>query len=138
MPTHGPDYIEKRDGCPLCQRGHIWESAHWRLIMDWRPVTLGHALLIPREHRDWMVSKDSSGLTTGELDDLGPALSAAIRTIAGLYGVDAMNVGINIGETAGQSIGHAHIHIMPRRIDDGGVGRGGVRRVFPERGGYTP
>ena len=43
------------------------------------------------------------------------------------------NVGMNCGEVAGQTVPHAHVHIIPRRRGDVEAPRGGVRGVIPEK-----
>jgi diadenosine tetraphosphate (Ap4A) HIT family hydrolase len=51
-------------------------------------------------------------------------------------GPDAVNVGINDGEAAGQTVRHLHIHIIPRRIGDVSDPRGGIRGVIPGKARY--
>ena len=46
--------------------------------------------------------------------------------------VSGFNLGANCGETAGQTISHAHIHLIPRPSGDVRDPRGGVRGVIPE------
>ena len=46
------------------------------------------------------------------------------------------NVGINEGTSAGQTIFHAHIHLIPRRDGDTNNPRGGVRGVIPAKQSY--
>ena len=53
------------------------------------------------------------------------------------YHPDGYNVGINIGNTAGQTIDHVHIHLIPRYKDDVTDPTGGVRNVIPEKGNYV-
>ena len=50
--------------------------------------------------------------------------------------VTGFNLGTNIGESAGQTIFHAHIHLIPRRSGDTPNPRGGVRGVIPEKMSY--
>ena len=50
-----------------------------------------------------------------------------------LYG---FNVGINVGEKAGQTVNHVHIHLIPRYKGDVEDSRGGVRGVIPEKQKY--
>jgi diadenosine tetraphosphate (Ap4A) HIT family hydrolase len=50
--------------------------------------------------------------------------------------VSGYNIGVNCGESAGQSIFHCHIHLIPRRKGDTANPRGGVRHVIPNRGCY--
>jgi diadenosine tetraphosphate (Ap4A) HIT family hydrolase len=49
---------------------------------------------------------------------------------------DGFNIGVNCGEAAGQSVFHAHIHIIPRYIGDVSNPRGGVRNIIPGKGNY--
>ena len=50
--------------------------------------------------------------------------------------VKGFNIGINNGETAGQTIFHCHIHLIPRRKGDTANPRGGVRGVIPSKMNY--
>jgi diadenosine tetraphosphate (Ap4A) HIT family hydrolase len=50
--------------------------------------------------------------------------------------VVAFNVGMNAGEAAGQTVFHAHIHLIPRRTGDVAEPRGGIRHVIPGKGSY--
>jgi diadenosine tetraphosphate (Ap4A) HIT family hydrolase len=47
-----------------------------------------------------------------------------------------MNIGTNIGAAAGQTVEHAHIHVIPRRDGDVRDPRGGIRWVIPEKARY--
>jgi diadenosine tetraphosphate (Ap4A) HIT family hydrolase len=50
--------------------------------------------------------------------------------------IDGFNVGINDGESAGQTIFHCHVHLIPRRIGDVDNPKGGVRHTIPGKGFY--
>jgi diadenosine tetraphosphate (Ap4A) HIT family hydrolase len=50
--------------------------------------------------------------------------------------VTAFNLGINVGHDAGQTIFHAHVHMIPRRVGDVENPRGGVRAVIPGKQAY--
>ena len=50
--------------------------------------------------------------------------------------IEGFNIGGNVGEVAGQTVGHAHIHLIPRRRGDTPNPRGGVRGVIPDQMGY--
>ena len=50
--------------------------------------------------------------------------------------VSGFNVGVNCGESAGQTVFHAHIHLIPRRVGDTKNPKGGVRGLIPDRMGY--
>jgi diadenosine tetraphosphate (Ap4A) HIT family hydrolase len=46
---------------------------------------------------------------------------------------DGYNIGVNIGESAGQTIMHLHIHMIPRYLGDIADPRGGVRGAIPDK-----
>ncbi len=101
-------------------------------IQDVHPVTAGHHLVLPRRH-----ATDYFAMTGRERQDaedllrlLRNRLAETDRTIQGF------NVGMNCGTVAGQTVPHAHIHLIPRRQGDTSQPRGGVRHVIPERGSY--
>ena len=50
--------------------------------------------------------------------------------------VTGFNVGINVGQDAGQTVMHVHVHLIPRRQGDVEKPRGGVRGVIPDRRDY--
>jgi diadenosine tetraphosphate (Ap4A) HIT family hydrolase len=64
------------------------------------------------------------------LDDLRVEIVKKDASVCGF------NIGINDGETAGQTIGHAHVHLIPRRQGDVQNPRGGVRGVIPGQADY--
>jgi diadenosine tetraphosphate (Ap4A) HIT family hydrolase len=91
---------------------------------DGYPVTEGHALLVPKQASQNMIVK------CFEL-----ALKIGNENIAkGL--IDGYNIGINMGEAAGQTVPYPHVHLIPRRKGDMEDPRGGVRHVIPEKGNY--
>lgn len=101
-------------------------------IADSYPVTEGHCLIFPKRH-----IKSYFELTQGEvnachqlLNDMREQLTDKDKTITGF------NVGVNVGETAGQTIFHCHTHLMPRRLNDVENARGGVRRTIPGKENY--
>jgi ATP adenylyltransferase len=101
-------------------------------IKDKFPVTVGHMLVIPKRH-----ATEYFSLTVQEradADDLMRYLrNKAVEDDPKVVG---FNVGSNSGEAAGQTIMHAHIHLIPRRIGDTQTPRGGVRGVIPARQSY--
>ena len=50
--------------------------------------------------------------------------------------VTGFNIGMNCGEDAGQTVPHAHVHLIPRRRGDVAEPRGGVRGVIPGKASY--
>ncbi len=58
-------------------------------------------------------------------------MDEAKTLLDGRFKPDSYNVGINVGSTAGQTVMHCHIHLIPRRSGDTINPRGGVRGVIP-------
>ncbi|MGD8628826.1 MAG: HIT family protein, partial [bacterium] len=50
--------------------------------------------------------------------------------------ITGFNVGVNVGEVAGQTVPHCHIHLIPRRAGDTDRPRGGVRGIIPDKRSY--
>ncbi|MBM4128250.1 MAG: HIT domain-containing protein [Nitrospira sp.] len=101
-------------------------------LWDAFPVTERHALIVSRRH-----VQDYFALTSEELlacDDL--LRQAREPVLASDPSVEGFNVGANIGEVAGQTIFHCHIHLIPRRSGDVKNPRGGVRHLIPGKGAY--
>lgn len=64
-------------------------------------------------------------------------LAAEVKCIIdGKYHPDGYNIGVNVGEAAGQSIFHVHLHLIPRYAGDVPNPRGGVRGVIPSKQNY--
>ena len=101
-------------------------------IKDGFPVTEGHTLVIPKRHaKDYFeMTGDESKSCTDLLHLLKERLLAQDQSITGF------NIGMNAGESAGQTIFHSHIHLIPRRNGDVDEPRGGVRHTIPGKGSY--
>ena len=101
-------------------------------INDKYPVSKGHILIIPQRHIE-----DFFSMTTNERRDAQQLLLNMKKSIAEHdSSISGFNVGINCGESAGQTIFHAHIHLIPRRDGDTPNPRGGVRGVIPDKMSY--
>lgn len=91
----------------------IYEDADFRVIFDISPASLGHALVIPKEHYKNLFELDESIASK--------ALVVAKRVAAALsaeLNCDGFNLLQNNEEIAGQTIFHFHIHLIPRYKDD--------------------
>jgi diadenosine tetraphosphate (Ap4A) HIT family hydrolase len=101
-------------------------------IKDGYPVSEGHLLIITKRH-----TPDYFTMTSAERKDAENLLRILRNKIAKKdESVTGFNVGVNCGESAGQTVWHAHIHLIPRRDGDTPNPRGGVRGVIPEKMGY--
>ncbi len=117
--------------CVLAASAEATRVGSVYIIDDGYPVTPGHTLIIPLRH-----CSDFFDLTADELRDTQRA-SLRVREELGRSGVDGFNIGWNCGEAAGQTIGHAHCHLIPRRAGDMTDPTGGVRGVIPEMQKYS-
>jgi len=136
MTSAGPASTRKVDcPCPFCKTGAlsvILENKTAFAIKDASPVSPDHMLILPKRH-----CSDYFAMTREERCDA----HELIETLKVLIldrdpSVQGFNIGVNCGETAGQTIFHAHIHLIPRRKDDTPHPRGGVRGVIPDRMNY--
>jgi diadenosine tetraphosphate (Ap4A) HIT family hydrolase len=111
----------------------IGETHHFFLIWDCYPVSPGHLLIISKKLR-----KDYFDLTFEEQTDLPLAIELAKELITQHHQTKGFNIGMNCGETAGQTIFHFHCHIIPRYNGDMSNPRGGVRHCVAGKGDYFP
>jgi diadenosine tetraphosphate (Ap4A) HIT family hydrolase len=120
--------------CPFCAPAGSRVFFEDELVLglwDAYPVAAGHALVVTRRHvGDWF---EASG---AERAALMAGVEVAREAIVGRFGADGFNIGINNGAAAGQTVGHVHVHVIPRRVGDVADPRGGVRWVLPERADY--
>jgi len=120
--------------CPFCNyAGRItMQCGGMYAIEDATPVSLYHMLIIPFRH-----CIDFFDMTDEERCDAVQLITALKNDIVKKDPeVAGFNIGINCGGVAGQTIFHAHIHLIPRRLNDTPFPRGGVRGVIPEKMGY--
>jgi diadenosine tetraphosphate (Ap4A) HIT family hydrolase len=74
--------------------------------------------------------------TPAEQSALIELLDLAKAHIDARYAPDGYNIGINCGASAGQTIFHLHVHLIPRYAGDVADPRGGVRHVIPDKANY--
>ncbi|MCL6449168.1 MAG: HIT family protein [Armatimonadetes bacterium] len=122
--------------CPFCRLQEtdqvVAEKGTVLAIRDAHPVTPGHLLIIPRRH-----TPEYFTLTPQEKRDADRLLAFLRNKIRKADpSVEGFNIGTNCGEAAGQTIMHAHIHLIPRRKGDTPFPQGGVRGVIPGKMGY--
>lgn len=127
---------ESESACPFCPPNiaeHIVEQYGSAFaIRDKNPVSDGHLLILPVRH-----TPDFFSMTEQERRDAAELISLMRdRICQSDPSVLGFNVGVNCGEVAGQTIFHAHIHLIPRRAGDAKNSRGGVRGVIPGKMHY--
>ena len=118
--------------CAVIEAGDIeWSNDDAVAFRDRFPISPGHALVVPRLHEP-------------NLFELGAPVRAALwalvdvvqRDLSVALAPDGFNVGVNVGAAAGQTVDHAHIHVIPRYSGDVDDPRGGVRWIVPSRAAY--
>jgi len=115
----------------LAENRVLWKSDAAVAFLDSFPVSEGHTLLVPKR-----VVASLDELSTKEETALWAALREVRAVLQKQYCPPGFNIGINDGATAGQTIAHAHIHIIPRYEGDCSDPRGGVRWIFPKKARY--
>jgi diadenosine tetraphosphate (Ap4A) HIT family hydrolase len=122
--------------CPFCNLplSRILFAREQSLVFrDAFPITLGHTLVIPKRH-----VKSIFELTIEELAELFQAVREAKDELISELKPDGFNIGINDGVSAGQTVMHLHVHLIPRYYGDKSDPRGGVRWIFPDKAKYWP
>lgn len=82
-------------------------------LVNLRPLLPGHILICPRR-----VVPRYSQLTVPEHTDLFLTVRKVSRMLERIYKADSLNIAIQDGAEAGQSVPHVHVHIIPRRKGD--------------------
>jgi diadenosine tetraphosphate (Ap4A) HIT family hydrolase len=124
----------KIESCPFCNKKEeekIFINELSFAVKDNFPVSRGHTLIISKRH-----TPDYFKLTAEERRDCWDLVQQVKEYLNNNYSPDGYNIGINVNEAAGQSVGHVHIHIIPRYKDDVSNPRGGIRNVIPGKGDY--
>ncbi len=96
------------------------------------PVSKGHVEIIPKSHVGSIFE-----LSSQQIQNLFSLLDETKNLLGEKFNPDGFNIGINEGESAGQSIFHLHVHLIPRYTGDVKNPRGGVRNIFPKKADYT-
>ena len=115
----------------LNKKERLLENDIGFVIYDGFPVSKGHCLIVP--HR---VYSDYFKSTQEEVIGLQKLVLETKKLLDKKFQPDGFNVGINCGETSGQTVPHVHIHLIPRYKGDMENPRGGVRGVIPSKQKY--
>lgn len=92
----------------------VYEDEDLLAILDIRPFTRGHTLVLPKEHVVDLT--DTPPETVAAMATLGQRIARAAR-VSGLH-ADGNNIAINDGKAAFQSVFHVHLHVVPRHNGD--------------------
>lgn len=104
------------DTCIFCRIANgeipsqtVYEDEDFRIFMDVNPASPGHMLIVPKAHYENLYELP---------EELAAKAMVLAKRMAGAakeaFGLDGLNVIQNNGETAGQSVMHYHLHVVPR------------------------
>lgn len=126
--------MDSGNRCPFCALPPERVLARHGLALAFRdayPVSPGHTLVIPVRH-----VASYFDITPEEHAAMFALLESAKEQLHTEFSPAGYNIGINDGTAAGQTVGHLHIHLIPRYAGDQLDPRGGVRWVIPEKADY--
>lgn len=114
----------KDENCIFCKLANgdiptyaLYENEDFKVIFDAGPATLGHALILPKSHAENVFEMDDELL--GKAHVLAKQMAAVLMEV---FEADGINILQNNYPAAGQSVFHYHIHLIPRKENDGAVG----------------
>jgi diadenosine tetraphosphate (Ap4A) HIT family hydrolase len=120
--------------CPFCAVSAdriLLQNELMAAIHDAFPLSKGHTLVIPRRHVTSVFE-----LNEDEFVAMWLTVHEVRKVLQTAHRPSAFNVGINDGKEAGQTVSHAHVHVIPRYTGDVPDPRGGVRSVLPSKARY--
>ena len=120
--------------CPFCHISAeqiLAENEYCFAFYDIFPVNKGHVLIVPKRH-----VASYFALSREEMKAMNALMIQMKQHLDNEFHPDGYNIGVNVGETAGQTVFHVHMHLIPRYAGDVENPKGGVRGVIPERQRY--
>jgi len=103
-----------------------FDTRDFVVFKDAYPVTEGHTLIVPREATQENIMKCFNFAISMGYDNV----------VSDNNNITGYNMGINMGESAGQTVMYPHVHLIFRRDGDIEDPRGGIRHVIPSKGNY--
>lgn len=97
---------------------------HVAVFLDRYPVAPGHLLFVPQYNTD------------GVITDCFDSAMREGRRMVEANECDAFNIGINMGQAAGQTVMYPHVHLIPRKAGDCVDPVGGIRGVISSQANY--
>ena len=113
----------RKDDCIFCKiaAGEIpsetvYEDEDFRVILDLNPASKGHALILPKDHADDIF--DLSDKDKERVLFVASKVASAMKKALCCTGINLVQ---NNGESAGQTVKHFHLHLIPRYDGDGAM-----------------
>jgi len=124
--------MSEESTCPFCcHEDAVLRNELAYARWDVYPVSPGHLLVIPHRH-----VADYFELSEEEKAAIWQLIDQARDLLREGNSPDGFNVGFNSGAPAGQTVFHAHVHLIPRYVGDSENPQGGVRGVIPGKQKY--
>ena len=92
----------------------LYEDESVYAFLDIRPISKGHALVVPKRHSETFLDMASE-----DIDSLFKTTQKVATAVMEAMNADGFNIGMNNFPAAGQEVPHSHVHIIPRFSDDG-------------------
>ncbi len=92
----------------------VYEDDRVIAFLDINPLAEGHTLIIPKAHAERLTE-----LSAQDAEAVFQPVPALARAVVAATGAEGFNVLQNNGRVAGMAVAHVHVHIIPRRADDG-------------------
>jgi bis(5'-adenosyl)-triphosphatase len=103
--------------CPFCSPSiaatTFAETEVCRAIYNRAPLVPGHSLVIPKRHVTRL-----QDLGADEMAELSGMVQRMSAVLLAAYGCDGCDLSVQQGASAGQTVDHLHIHLVPRRAGD--------------------
>lgn len=93
----------------------VFENEHILVMMDIKPITKGHMLVIPKRHSEYLT--DANDEIVGEMFKVAKNVALALKKSK--LACKGINYVLADGTLAGQEVYHVHLHIIPRYRGDG-------------------
>ena len=102
----------------------VYEDNSFLAFMDKYPITLGHTLVLPKQHYS-----DLFHMTENEVGNLYRVVHSIATAVYTATGAQGLNTGQNNGKAANQIVPHVHVHIIPRFEKDSRDGKWPSRKL---------
>lgn len=125
---------QRKSDCAFCSlptSSVLDENASAFSFLDSFPISPGHTLVVPKRHVGSLFD-----LSVEEIADVWQLVRVVRDRLRLQQSPDGFNIGLNDGVAAGQTILHAHVHVVPRYSGDITDPRGGIRWLMPDKAKY--
>lgn len=121
-------FCEMARGEPKVSEGVLYNDGKTMVVLNKYPFTKGHLLAIPVKHYT-----DFKEIDPETLNNLIKTIQRSVKLIEEVIKPEGINIGVNLGEVAGQRISHIHVHLVPRfMFESGFMGTTANTRIIRE------